>query len=76
MDSKVCVVCNIEKSIDSFYNKYRECKPCNIIRSTRRYYENKDKISNQHKLYYEKIEMCYLQGLKYINKTGNLIHNK
>ena len=22
MDSKICVVCNIEKSIDSFYNKY------------------------------------------------------
>ena len=54
MDSEVCVVCNNEKSIDSFYNKYRECKPCNIIRSTRRYYENKDKISNQHKLHYEK----------------------
>ena len=54
MDSKICVVCNIEKSIDNFYNKYRECKPCNIKRSTRRYFENKDKISNQHKLYYEK----------------------
>ena len=54
MDSKVCVVCNTEKSIDKFYNKYRECKPCNIKRSTRRYYENKDKISNQYKLYYEK----------------------
>ena len=24
MDSKICVVCNIEKSIDSFYNKYIE----------------------------------------------------
>ena len=54
MDRKVCVVCNIEKSIDSFYNKHRDCKLCNIIRSTRRYYENKDKISNQHKVYYEK----------------------
>ena len=54
MDSKVCVVCNTEKSIDNFYNKYRECKPCNIIRSTRLYYENKEKISNQHKKYYEK----------------------
>ena len=54
MDSKVCVVCYIEKSIDSFYNKYRECKQCNIQRSMKRYYENKDKISNQHKLYYEK----------------------
>ena len=54
MDNKVCVVCNIEKSIDNFYNQYRECKPCNILRSTRHYYENKEKISNQHKIYYEK----------------------
>ena len=54
MDTKICVVCNIEKSIDNFYNKYRECKPCIIKRSTRRYFENKEKISNQHKLYYEK----------------------
>ena len=54
MDSKVCVVCNIEKSIDNFYNKYRECKPCNIKRSMKRYNENKDKLSNQRKLYYER----------------------
>ena len=54
MDSKVCVVCNSEKSIDYFYNKYRECKQCSIKRKTRRYYENKDKLSNQRKLYYEK----------------------
>ena len=54
MDSKICVVCNTEKSIDNLYNKYRECKPCNIKRSTKRYNENKDKISNQHKIYYER----------------------
>ena len=54
MDSKVCVVCNIEKSIDIFYNKYRECKQCNIKRIMKRYYENKDKLSNQRKLYHEK----------------------
>ena len=54
MDSKVCVVCNIEKSVDNSYNKYRECKQCNIKRSMKRYYENKDKLSNQRKLYYEK----------------------
>ena len=50
MDSKVCVVCNIEKSIDTFYNKCRDCKQCNIKRSMKHYYENKDKISNQRKL--------------------------
>ena len=54
METKVCVVSNTEKSIDNFYNKYKECKQCNIKKSTRRYFENKDKISNQHKLYYEK----------------------
>ena len=54
MDKKGCVVCNIEKSIDNFYNKSRECKQCNIQRSIKRYYENRDKLSNQRKLYYEK----------------------
>ena len=54
MDNKICVVCKTEKRIDKCYNKYRECKQCNIKRSTKRYYENKDKISNQHKIYYEK----------------------
>ena len=51
METKVCVICNIEKSIDNYYNKYREC---NIKRSMKRYHENKDKLSNQRKLYYEK----------------------
>ena len=54
MKSKVCVVCNFEKRIDNFYNKYRECKQCNIQQSMKRYYENKDKLSNQRKIYYEK----------------------
>ena len=54
MNSKVCVACNIEKIIDDFYNKYRECKQCNIQRSKKRYFENKAKLSNQRKLYYEK----------------------
>ena len=54
MDNKICVVCNIEKSIDNYYNKYRECKQCNIKRSMKRYNENKDKLSNQRKLYYER----------------------
>ena len=54
MDSKVCVVCNTEKSIDNLYNKYRECKPCKIQRTMKRYYDNEDKLSNQRRLYYEK----------------------
>ena len=66
MDSKVCVVWKTEKIIDNFYNNYRECKPCNILGSTRRYYENKDKLSNQQiniNYFMKKIEMSYLQSL-------------
>ena len=68
MNSKVCVVCNIEKSIDNFYNKYRESKQCNIKRSTKRYNDNKDKISNQQKIYYEKNRDKLLQKQNDYNK--------
>ena len=76
MDSKVCVVCNIEKTFDNFYKKYRECKPCNIERSTRRYYENKDKISNQQKIYYEENRDKLLQKQNdYSKKEAQIIRN-
>ena len=75
MDSKVCVVCNIEKSIDNFYNKYRECKRCNIQRSMKRYYENKDKLSNQRKLYYEKNRDVLLAKSK-INQQNRTMKEK
>ena len=58
---KVCVVCNTGKSIDNFYNKYRESKQCNNKRSLKRYHENEDKISNQQKIYYEKKKKILLQ---------------
>ena len=54
MDSKVCIVCNTEKRIDSFYKKYRQCKQCNIQRSLKQYYENKDKLSDQRIIFCEK----------------------
>ena len=54
METKVCVICKTERNIDNFYNKYRECKPYNILRNTGHHYENKDKITIQHKLYQEK----------------------
>ena len=53
MESKVCVICNTDKSIDIFYNKHRKCKHCNIQRNMKRYCEKKDNLSNQRKLYYE-----------------------
>ena len=30
METKVCLICKTEKSIDNFYNNYRECKQCKI----------------------------------------------
>ena len=54
MNSKTCTICNIEQHINNFYKKYSECRECNRTRELKRYYENKDKISNQQKIYYEK----------------------
>ena len=54
MDTKICSMCNIEKYINNFHKKYSECRDCNRSRGLKRYYENKDKISNQQKVYYEK----------------------
>ena len=54
MDNKTCKICNTGKIIDKFSNKCRECTQCNTERSLRRYYENKDKLSNQPKKYFEK----------------------
>ena len=71
MDNKICVVCNIEKSIDNFYNKYRKCKQFNIRRSKKRYYENKDKLSNQRKIYYEKNRHVLLAKSKINQQNRN-----
>ena len=54
MDTKICSMCNIEKHINNFYKKYSECRDCNPTRGLKRYYENKDKISNQQNFFYEK----------------------
>ena len=54
MDGKTCTMCNMEKNINNFYKRYSKCKDCNRTRGLKRYYENKVKISNQQKLYYEK----------------------
>ena len=51
MDTKMCTICNIEKDINNFYKKYSECIDCNRTKGLKRYYENKDKITNQQKIY-------------------------
>ena len=47
-------MCNIKKHIHSFYKKFSECKDCNLSRGLERYHDNKDKISKEQKIYYEK----------------------
>ena len=61
MDNKTCTVCNIEKHIKNFYKRYSECRNCNIKRGVKRYFDNKDKISIQQKIYYEKKREKLLQ---------------
>ena len=56
MEGKTYTLCNMEKHINNFYKTYSDCKDCNRTRGLKRYYENKDKISNQQKLFYEKTE--------------------
>ena len=54
METKFCTMCNIEKHINNFYKKYSECRDCNRTRGLKRYFENKNKLSNQQKIYHEK----------------------
>ena len=54
MNTKMCTICNIDKDINNFYRKDSESTDCNRSRGLKRYYEKKDKISNQQKIYYEK----------------------
>ena len=80
MESKVCVICNTEKSIDDFYNRDRECKHCKMQRSMKRYYENRDNLSNQRKLYYENNKENLLAKSKLNQQNGKFekkyINNK
>ena len=50
MESKICTQSNIEKHINSFYEKYSDCKECNIKRGVKRYFDKKRSI--QRKIYY------------------------
>ena len=68
MESKICTQCNIEKYINNFYKKYSECKDCNIKRGVKRYYDNKNKISMQQKIYYEKNREKLLEKQNHYSK--------
>ena len=72
MENKINTVCKIEKQINNFYRKYSECKVCNIKRGVKRYYNNKDKISIQQKIYYEKNREKLLQKQNDYRNKRNL----
>ena len=61
MESKVCSLCNIEEPLEDFPKKDTKCKNFNSMRILKRYYDNKDNISYQRKLYYEKIKEKLIQ---------------
>ena len=61
MESKICTNCITEKNIKNFHKKSTERKDCTSRRSSKLYYENIDKISNQQKTYYEKKREKLLQ---------------
>ena len=50
-------MCKTEKQNNTFHKRYSECKDCNIKRGVKRYYDNKDKTSNQQKNFMKKIEI-------------------
>ena len=54
MENKTCTVCIIEKTINNSYKSYSECNDCNIKRGVKPYYNIKDNVSIQQKLYYKK----------------------
>ena len=60
----------------TFIKNYPECKACNIKRGVKRYHDNKDKISNQQEVYYEKNRDRLLQKQNdYRNKRNTDFKN-
>ena len=64
MERKICTHCYVENMFAGFSNKHTECKICNSNRVLKCYHENKGKISNQRKLYYEKKGINYYKNKK------------
>jgi hypothetical protein len=59
MDTKVCKICNLEKSIDDFYPKRKRCKKCFLL-----YQENNPSVKNNRKKYYQKNKENILEKAK------------
>ena len=76
METKIYVVCNTQKVLIIFTTNIENVN--RVILKEAQEGILKIKIKYQININYimKKIEISYLQGLKYINKTENLIHNK
>ena len=59
-------MCKIENLINRFDKKYSESKDCHSKIGLKRFYKNKDKISNQRKVYYGKNKENLIQKQNYI----------
>ena len=70
MERKTFTHSDIEIIFEDFYKKYTECKNCNRVRSLKRFYENKERLSNQRRMHYDKNreELLQKQNIRPINK--------
>ena len=62
--------------LEKIYKNYSECEDCEIKRGVKRYSNNKDKISIQQKLYYEKVEINYYRNKMITGKKETQITKK
>ena len=60
MNNKTCNMCTDEKQIENLYKQYAESKDCNSRSGLKRYYDNKENISNQRKIFYKKNQLKIL----------------
>ena len=73
MEIKTCTVCKNEKHINKFYKNYSQRKDCNTKRGLKRYYDNKDKISIQRKICFEKKDELLQKQNDYRKKETQIL---
>ena len=69
MESKIFTQCKVEKHINTFQEKFTDCKSCNKKRSLKSYYQNKDITSSQQKHFSEKKEKFFTKTKKHTYKS-------
>ena len=54
MESKICTKCNLENNIEYFQNKNTKGSVYKSNKSLKRYYDNKDELSNKKYILWKK----------------------